>query len=108
VGLSHLGYGRGIPSLGGRRLGGSRRGDAAAQEHGEKSERRLLTALQNLGEGTGGGGVVAEEIELGRPSLGGGGVARSGVGRRGSGHQVLVRRSGRRGRTRGCRGVGLD
>jgi hypothetical protein len=33
----------------------------------------LLTTLQNLGEGTGDGGVVAEEIELGRPSRGGGG-----------------------------------
>jgi hypothetical protein len=30
---------------------------------------------KNLGEGTGGGGVVAEEIELERSSLGGSGVA---------------------------------
>jgi hypothetical protein len=45
----------------------------------------LLTTLENLGEGTGGGGVVAEEIELGRPSLGGGGVARSGGEEKGSG-----------------------
>jgi hypothetical protein len=75
----------------GRRPGGARRGDTAAQEQGEKSERRLLTTLQNLGEGTGDGGVVAEDIKLGWPSLGGGGVARSGVGRRGSRHRVLVR-----------------
>jgi hypothetical protein len=61
---------------------------------------------KNLGEGTGGGGVVAEKIELGRPSLSGSGVARSSRGEGGSrARESLGGRRTRRAKARRSRGT---